>query len=299
MDLSALSDFDLVATHGGFGKASRHSGRAKATLSRRIMALEHSLGVRLIERGTRALRLTEDGAALYQQTHALLGDLSEAGAAISSGRSEPRGALNVSAPTLFSHTCLGALAAEYAALYPKVRLNIRAEDRRVDLVEDGYDVVIRVNPAKDSTLVGRCFVRDRMLLVAPLGLRRPRSTQRIPDVQAVMLANIHDQGPWHFHDGKADRSINPVPCLVLSSLIMIRDAVRAGAGAALLPQSLLPTDPASAGMAVWGTVPSRPIELWALHQSRRLASAKVSTFIDFLCQRFTERWLSPQDMSHD
>lgn len=294
MDLSSLSDFDLVATHGGFGKASRSSGRAKATLSRRIMDLEQSLGVRLIERGARALRLTEEGAVLYERTHTLLADLAEAGASVSGGHTAPRGTLRISAPVLFSHTLMGTLSTEYAGRYPDVRLDIRAEDRRVDLVEDGYDIAIRVNPHPDSTLVGRCFARDRMLLVAPAGLRRPyrtRGAADIPDIPAVTLNNTSDQGPWVFQDGKTARTVNPVPRLVLSSLIMVRDAVRAGAGAALIPQSMVRPGPASEGLAIWGPLPDRQVELWALHRSRRLVNAKVSTFIDFLCARFPDRWL--------
>ncbi len=292
MDLSALADFDLVATHGGFGKASRSSGRAKATLSRHIMELELSLGIRLIERGARTLRLTEEGAALYERTHGLLADLAEAGAAASSGLTTPRGTLRISAPVLFAHTLMGALAAEYTKAYPDVRLDIRAEDRKIDLVEDGYDIAIRVNPHPDSTLVGRCFARDRMLLVAPDGLRRPRRTAGgIPDIPAVVLSSAFDQGPWTFQEGKTTRTVNPVPRLILSSLLILRDAVRAGAGAALIPQSMVRPGPASEGLAIWGAVPDRQVELWALHRSRRLVNAKVSTFIDFLCARFPDRWL--------
>lgn len=146
MDLSALADFNLVAAHGGFGKASRLSGRPKATLSRRVMDLELSLGVRLLERGARSLRLTEEGQVLHDRTQGLLDDIVEAGELVSAGQSGPRGHLRVSAPVLFSHTLLGRLAVGFAQRYPQVRLDITAEDRNVDLVEEGYDVVIRVNP---------------------------------------------------------------------------------------------------------------------------------------------------------
>src|SRR5690606_7925056 len=113
MDLSSLADFNLVALHGGFGKASRVTGRPKATLSRRVMDLEQSLGVRLIERGGRALRLTEEGRALYERTHGLLGEIIEAGTDVAAGIAEPRGELRVSAPVLFSHTMLGPIAAGF------------------------------------------------------------------------------------------------------------------------------------------------------------------------------------------
>ncbi|WP_372822749.1 LysR family transcriptional regulator [Pseudomonas parafulva] len=293
MDLSALADFNLVAAHGGFGKASRFSGRPKATLSRRVMDLEQSLGVRLLERGARSLRLTEEGQVLHERTHGLLGDILEAGELVSAGQTSPRGYLRVSAPVLFSHTLVGRLAAGFARRYPQVRLDITAEDRNVDLVEDGYDVVIRVNPKADALLVGRCFARDDMLLVAPAALPRPSVScdGEIAEVPAVALANRFDKGPWHYQDGDTLGTVMPDVRLRLSSLIMIRDAVLAGAGAALIPRSLLQRDEQLAKLSIWGRMPDRPIELWALHASRRLVSRKVTAFIDYLCEAFPDQIL--------
>ncbi|WP_054891364.1 MULTISPECIES: LysR substrate-binding domain-containing protein [unclassified Pseudomonas] len=293
MDLSALADFNLVAAHGGFGKASRFSGRPKATLSRRVMDLEQSLGVRLLERGARSLRLTEEGQVLHERTHGLLGDILEAGELVSAGQTSPRGYLRVSAPVLFSHTLVGRLAAGFALRYPQVRLDITAEDRNVDLVEDGYDVVIRVNPKADALLVGRCFARDDMLLVAPAALPRPSAScdGEIAEVPAVALANRFDKGPWHYQDGDTLGTVMPDVRLRLSSLIMIRDAVLAGAGAALIPRSLLQRDEQLAKLSIWGRMPDRPIELWALHASRRLVSRKVTAFIDYLCEAFPDQIL--------
>ncbi len=146
MDLSALADFNLVATHGGFGRAARASGRAKATLSRRVSELEASLGARLIERGERSLRLTEAGALLHARTGPLLSEIAEAGAVVGGGLDRPRGRLRVSAPLLLSDTQLGRVAADFARAYPEVELEICAEDRFVDPIEEGFDVIIRVNP---------------------------------------------------------------------------------------------------------------------------------------------------------
>src|SRR5690349_3989127 len=98
MDLQALSDFDLVAAHGGFGRAARVSGRSKATLSRRVAELEQDLGVRLIERGSQSLRLTDEGRGLHERTRGLLSEIAEAGEAVVLGASMPKGRLRVSAP---------------------------------------------------------------------------------------------------------------------------------------------------------------------------------------------------------
>ncbi|MPT37574.1 MAG: LysR family transcriptional regulator [Achromobacter sp.] len=294
MDLSALADFHLVATQGGFGKASRASGRPKATLSRRVMDLEQSLGIRLLERGTRSLRLTEEGQALLERIQGPLGEIVEAGELAASGLSTPRGRLRVSAPVLFSSTLLGRLAAGFAKAYPDVRLEIIAEDRNIDLVDDGYDIVIRINPSPDATLVGRCFARDEMLLVASPSLKRPATEPggETPSVPAVAYASKFDGGLWRYQDGDTLNSVMPDVKIRMSSLLMMRDAVLAGAGAALLPRSLLEAALARSELVAWGRMLDRPIELWALHHSRRLVSTKVTAFVEYLCDAFPTRTLT-------
>src|ERR1700744_1496780 len=115
MDLLALADFNLVASHGGFGRASRASGAPKATLSRRIRELEESLGVRLIERGGRVLRLTEGGAILHARTETSLGEIGGALADTRAGLGRPSGRLRVSVPVLFAQNAMGRIAAAFAA----------------------------------------------------------------------------------------------------------------------------------------------------------------------------------------
>jgi DNA-binding transcriptional LysR family regulator len=282
MDLLALADFNLVATHGGVGRASRASGRPKATLSRRIMELEESLGVRLVERGPRALRLTEEGAALHARTEGLLAEIAEAGKAIGGGLDRPRGRLRVSAPVLISNLWLGRVAAGFRQACPEVRLEITAEDRRAELVEDGYDVVIRVNPPPEEALVGRCFVRDRLLVVAPPALGRAGT------VPAVLMRAEEAPAPWRFTaDGEA-HAVQPDPVLVLSTLPMMRQAVLAGAGAAILPESLTREDIAAGRLACWGVAAGAEVEIWALHSARRLASPKVTAFIRHLASAFPD-----------
>ncbi|MCP1849175.1 DNA-binding transcriptional LysR family regulator [Bradyrhizobium sp. USDA 4518] len=126
MDLQALADFNLVAAHGGLGRASRASGRAKATLSRRVAELEQSLGVRLIERGSQSLRRTDEGRALHERTSGPLSDIAEAGEAVVLGASTPRGRLRVSAPVLLAHVAFGRIGARFAHAYPDVQLEIVA-----------------------------------------------------------------------------------------------------------------------------------------------------------------------------
>ncbi|UHC16266.1 LysR substrate-binding domain-containing protein [Methylobacterium currus] len=279
MDLLALADFTLVARHGGFGRAARATGRPKATLSRRVAELEASLALRLFERGARMLTLTEEGRALHERAGALLAELDETAAAIAAGGASARGRLRISAPLLFSQIAMGKVAAGFALKYPEVRLAVTTEDRAVDMVEEGYDLVIRVNPDPDEALVGRVFLRDRMVVVAGPGLARPAEGGCVPAV----VRNVEDRAVWALMDGA---SLAVAPVLALSSLVMIRDAVRTGIGAARLPVSLVAHDLAAGRLVSWGDVAGSQIALWALHPSRRLLSARVSAFLEHLRETF-------------
>jgi DNA-binding transcriptional LysR family regulator len=283
MDLLALADFNLVARHGGVGRAARAAGRPKATLSRRVAELEASLGLRLFERGGRTLKLTQEGRALYERTTALLTELDETAAGIASGGSTPRGLLRISAPLLFSQMAMGKLAAEFAMKFPDVRLEVTTEDRSVDMVEEGYDLVIRVDPKPDETLVGRAFMRDRLVVVASPDLARPTDGSAAP---AVVRGTGSGKEVWKMANANGRSTLVIEPVLGLSSMIMVRDAVRAGVGAARLPVSLVSHDLAAGRLARWGDVEGPDIALWTLYPSRRLLSARVSAFLDHLKSAF-------------
>ncbi len=283
MDLLALADFNLVARHGGVGRAARAAGRPKATLSRRVAELEASLALRLFERGGRTLKLTQEGRALYERTAALLTELDETAAGISSGGSTPRGRLRISAPLLFSQIAMGRLAAEFAMKFPDIRLEVTTEDRAVDMVEEGYDLVIRVNPDPDETLVGRAFLRDCLVVVASPDFAWPTDGSAVP---AIVRGTGAGTEVWKMTDASGRPTLLIDPVLGLSSMIMVRDAVRAGVGVARLPVSLVGPDLAAGGLAHWGDIEGPEIALWALYPSRRLLSARVSAFLDHLKSAF-------------
>ncbi len=283
MDLLALADFNLVARHGGFGKAARATGRPKATLSRRVSELEASLDLRLLERGGRELKLTEEGRALFERTVSLLTELDETAAAIASGGGKPRGRLRISAPLLFSQTAMGRLAAEFSMKYPAVHLEVTTDDRPVDMIEEGYDLVIRVNPDPDDNLVGRIFLRDRLVVVASPSLLRNGSGGAN---SAIVRGSGDDSTSWTVVTSGRSDQIAVHPVLRLSSMMMVRDAVRVGAGIARLPISLVSRDLEGGRLVQWGEVEGPEIALWALYPSRRLLSARVSAFLDFLKEAF-------------
>jgi DNA-binding transcriptional LysR family regulator len=284
LDLNALIDFALVAASEGLGKASRASGRSKATLSRRIAELEEQLGVRLVERSARGLKLTEAGQLLMARTEAPLGEVADAMTAAREGVTTPRGHLRVAAPVLFSQLAMGRVGAEFCAAYPEVTIEVVAEDRIVDLVEEQFDVVIRINPSPDSSLVGRCFAKDRLVVVAAptVPMPTPGGVRQVAGIVASSFQPTH----WNLDGGHL--ILEPVPRLRFSSFLMIRDAAIAGGGVALIPQSIAWNQLARGELVQWGTISGAEPALWVLHTSRRLAASKVRAFVDFMGARYPD-----------
>lgn len=283
-DLAALADFLAVATHKGLNAASRATGVPKATISRRVSALEASLGVRLLERGARKLRLTEDGQALVDRTGPLLAAIGQARDEIGGRSGTPRGLLRVSVPTLFARTRLGGFAARFLVRYPEVTLDVDVNDHMVDLLLDGFDVVIRANPSPDVRLVGKCFLRSETILAAHPDIPIPR--EHDAQVDCIVLASESGLDRWTALTATGERHIRPRPLMRCSSMMIIHEAALAGAGAALMPHWLIAEDLAAARLLAWGIVPNRQIEAWVLHTSTRLTSPKVKAFVDAISAEY-------------
>ena len=285
MDLPSLVDFNLVATHGGFGRASRASGRPKATLSRKVSELEASLGVRLIDRGSRTLRLTGEGRALHERTLGPLAEIIEAEQAVASGASVPAGKLRVSAPIVLAHVLLPKLATSFAAAYPQVDLEIVAEDRKVDPIDENYDLVIRIDPSPDERLVGRRILGDERLLIAPPGMPVTLHSEREAvdhPVPAVDRVGAPDDVSWRIRTDTGVHYLHPRFRLRFSSFLMVRDAVLAGAGVALVPKLMVAGDIDAGRLVSLGAHDGPKVEIWALQNSRRLSSSKVRAFLGTL-----------------
>ncbi len=283
-EMPGLGDFIAVATHGGLNAASRATQVPKATLSRRVRALEAALGARLLERGGRQLRLTEEGGFLLERAVPLLSKLHSLGEEVSGRSGRLRGPLRISAPSLFARTRLGEIAARFVTRYPEVTLEIDIADSFVDLVRQGYDVVIRVNPAPDSGLVGKCFLRTETVLAAPPQFSLPGPAGR--EVDAVVLAAQAGLTEWTAIGKSGEIRVVPRAILRCTSMMVVHEAARSGAGAALLPRWLIEEDLAQGRLREWGVLPDRQIEAWALHTSTRLASPKVRAFIDTLTEAY-------------
>jgi DNA-binding transcriptional LysR family regulator len=303
LNLDNLSDFFLVATHQGFAHASRQSGRPKATLSRKVMELEADLGVRLFERGAKTIRLTEEGVLLLERASGPFREITEVADLLRDGRTQPHGPLRVNAPTLLGQLMMGRIAAGFTMAYPAVQLLMTLEDRQVDLVNEGYDLVIRVNPQRSSELVGRCFARDETLIVSTpvLQKRFARAGRKLTSpVPVIVRGPGRSDSSWKI-TGPGGTEIPTHTVLQLPNFTMIRDAALTGLGAARLPHLVVAEDLVDGRLVSWGAATDQPSELWILHTSRRLPSAKVRAFMNFLESEFRKVWpLSvPAQVTHD
>jgi len=288
MDINALKDFHLIATCGGIGAASRASGRPKATLSRRLADLEEALGVRLIERSGHRLRLTSAGEQLLSRTLGPMREIDEAADAAREDPTKPSGCLRIAAPLLFSQLALGKLLGEFHLRYPDIRIEVISENRMSDLVDEQFDVAIRINPHTESSLVGRCFAKDTLLLVAAPSLNMPTGeAESAPAIPAVVNSTHAEGDIWRVDAG--ERRFTPQPVMCFSSLLTIRDVVLAGVGAAMLPRSVVSRQLEQGVLVCWGEADSLT-ELWVLHTSRRLQSPRVRAFVEFICERYPSGW---------
>lgn len=192
--------------------------------------------------------------------------------------------LRISAPIVLAHVLLPRVATNFVRAFPQVALEIIAEDRMVDPVEDNYDLVIRINPNPDERVVGRRILEDERLLVASPAM--PNTL--MPDgedartVASVGHIATSASAPWRIRTDRGVRVLTPQMRLRFSSFLMVQDAVLAGAGVALIPKLLAAENIAAGRLVVWGVDDGPRVEIWALQNSRRLSSSKIRAFLDVL-----------------
>jgi DNA-binding transcriptional LysR family regulator len=180
IDLNDIVVFTRVVETGSFTAAARLLATPKTTVSRRVAALEREVGVRLLQRTTRSLSLTDAGRSYYEQTSQALRSLEEANLRLSEARSEPLGTIRISAPVGFGAYFLNATVVDFLAMYPKTKVELRLTDERLNLVEDGIDLAFRTGVLEDSTLIARKLGATHRLFCASPGYLARRGAPKLP-----------------------------------------------------------------------------------------------------------------------
>lgn len=242
-DLNDLAYFHAVATHQGFSAAARATGVPKATLSKRVAHLEERLGVRLLERTTRRLRLTDVGRSVCEQVEAMLAGAEAAEAVVARAQVEPNGIVRVSCPQALVQDLVIDLLPAFLRRHPKVRVQMKVLNRGADLVEDGVDIAIRARASLDAdlNLIVRTLGRSSLILVASQALLDEAggelTVERLADVPTLSMDGEHDVVTWTLiGPGGEAREVRHRPRLICTSFDVLRAAAMAGVGVAHLPE---------------------------------------------------------------
>ena len=244
MNLNDLTLFAQAVESGGFAPAARRFSVPKSTLSKRVAALEASLGVRLIERNSRSFRLTDTGHDFYQHARAALVEVESAQQVVQSRLAEPSGTVRLTAAVPVVQFQLAPHLPALARTWPRLQLQLHASDRFVDLVQEGYDIALRSHfaPLPDSGLVQRTLMVEPVMLVAAPAYLREHGVPRQPADLAAHhgLLTGADATRWTLSRVKADtvQTVEPQPRLVANESVALLHAATAGLGIVCLPETI-------------------------------------------------------------
>ena len=291
-ELDDLGVFVAVVDAGGFSAAARVIGARKAHVSRRVQELERRLGVRLLERTTRTVHLTEAGTAYYDRAARAVSLALEARAAVDAGRHEPMGLLRVTTTELLADLVLRPVVLGYLRKHPKVSVELDVTSRSIDIVRDGFDLALRVGVPSDSSLVGRVIGKGRAVCVAsPAYLSAvavPVAPKDLERLDAVTIAGGASE--WAFQRRGRKLMVRPRVRFSTPSYTLAREAIVAGLGIGRLPTYFVADDLAAGRLALvlepW-TPPE--VSVTAVYPSRGLVAPKTRAFVDALTTYVAKR----------
>ncbi|PLZ04161.1 LysR family transcriptional regulator [Burkholderia sp. WAC0059] len=289
MQLDDMRIFVAVVEAGNFTAAANRLRLSKQFVSRRVAALEASLGVRLLVRNTRKLAVTELGHAFRERAKRILAEVADAEQAMSARRSEPRGLLKVSAPMSFGVEHLSPLVAEFLGAHPDVRFDMVLSDHIVDLVGEGFDMALRIGRLADSTLIAHKLADVRMVACCSPGYRRRRRAPAVPAELAQHACLVYGQegrANWEFIVDGAHVPFDVHGPLRANNGEVIRDAAVAGLGIALLPDFIVgPALAAGQLVEVLADHLPPPTALHAVYPQHREGAVTIRAFTQFLRTR--------------
>jgi DNA-binding transcriptional LysR family regulator len=285
--------FTRVVEAGSFAAAAGRLGLSRAAASKQVMQLEEHLGTRLLNRTTRRLALTEEGAQYYERCLGILGAIEEAEREAADARGEPRGTLRLSAPVSFGTLHLGPAVNEFVARHPKLNVALTLDDRYVDLVEEGFDAAIRIGRLADSSLVARRLCSVGLVVAASpeYWRRHGRPTQPSELAQhACLNYTLRTDGrDWRFRDAAGEeQSVAVSGPITTNNGDLLRLAALAGVGVAWLPDFIIGADVKAGRLETalddW-RLPAAGVHI--VYPQTRHVSPKLRAFVDFLARSFT------------
>ena len=294
-DLGYMVTFARVVKAGSFAGAAKRLGMTSSVASKHVAKLEKALGVRLLNRSTRKLSLTEAGAAYYEHCARIVDEIESSKTAIAQLQAAPRGLLKVTAPVTFANTRLGPILREFFSRYPDIQIDMNASNRLVDLAEEGFDVAIRIARTLPPNVVARELRPVRWHLCgSPEYLARegePAHPSNLTRHNCLTFPALTPTTIWHFVRG-GERVEVPVHGSLQSNTVeALHDLVLAGTGLTLLPGYIAGKDiregKLRAVLADWQIESGS--SLYAVYLPTRYLAPKVRVFVDFLVEKFGAR----------
>ncbi|MBN8244018.1 LysR family transcriptional regulator [Nitratireductor aquimarinus] len=290
--LSRMRAFVDVVEAEGFSAAARKVGKSKALLSKYVRELEDELGALLLNRTTRQLSLTEAGHTYYARAVELLRDVEDLAESVRDSSGDVRGRVRLSAPRTFADAPVGQSLIDFAKAHPDITLEINLDDRFVDLVEEGFDLAIRITKLSDSSLIAKRLAPFRVVLCASPELiathGEPKSPQDLTHLPCIVDTNSRYRQNWPFRDEDGEIINIPVTGRIeVNSPMTARAAAISGLGFAVLPDFIAdPEVEAGRLVPLLQDNAANGAGIYAIYPHRRYLPAKVRAFVDYLA-----RWL--------
>ncbi|MEZ5871102.1 MAG: LysR family transcriptional regulator [Nitratireductor sp.] len=292
--LTRMQAYVEVVDAEGFSAAARKLGRSKALMSKYVRELEDELGILLLNRTTRQFSLTEAGQLYYHSSNEILSRVKELQENVREAGAGLKGRLRISAPRSLTDLEIGLPIVEFAAEYPDITLDVNLDDRLVDLVEDRFDVAIRISRLTDSTLIARKLSGFRLILCASPGFiqahGRPTHPRELVNYPAVVDTNWKGRNNWVFVDEEGREFTVPVNSTIeVNSPEVTKRAALAGLGITMVPEFSVEHEIREGRLVslLEKCVPQGS-GVYAVYPHRRHVPAKVRVFVDFMAQWFRE-----------
>jgi DNA-binding transcriptional LysR family regulator len=289
--LTGMRTYAAVVSTGSFTGAAERLGISRALTSKYVGQLEDHLGVRLLNRTTRQLNVTEVGQAYFERCRQIVDEIDELESAVSDQQTAPRGRLLIAAPTTFGEMFLAQAVARYLGEYPEVSIELVLADRFVNLVDEGFDLAVRIGNLKDSSLIARRLASCRIVVCAsPEYLQRAGSPTKPDDLERHCCIYDTNQGSgnsWPFRDDDHRFRVNVKGNLRVNGAVAVREAMLAGHGVGYSPAYAIGEELRTGKLEiVLENYESDELGIYAVYPHNRHLATKVRSFIDFLITQF-------------
>ncbi|MFP3978934.1 LysR family transcriptional regulator [Marinobacter sp. KMM 10035] len=285
--LDAMRAFVTVVSEGAFTRAAEKLDLSPQLVSKYVSQLEEHLGVRLLNRTTRRLHLTEAGASYHERAQQVLHDIEDMECQVGDLQTEARGILRISAPVSFAIRHMAPVLSEFQKAHPGVGIDLQLNDRKVDLVEEGFDVVLRIGHLKSSSLIAKKIAPIRMAVCAsPDYLKQNGTPKQLEDLQGhryLRYSYIELDSSQPLHRWLQNNGQNDSNGMTSNNGDVLVESAIAGAGIALQPTFISGTAIKEGKLQViLQDFEPEPMGLYAMYAHRQLLASKVRTFVDFI-----------------